>query len=223
MTDKLFSVQDKIVVITGGLGQLGRQFTAALAQRGARVAIFDVRGGEKCATELCRELDIDCDAVLLLPVDVGRRGSIEAALASVKAEWGVPDALINNAALDSPPDAAAAANGPFESYPEDLWDEVMRVNVKGVFLTSQIVGGEMAHAGRGAIVNIGSIYGLVSPDQRIYEYRRREGAQFFKPAAYAVSKSALLNLLSSFPMPLSAGKTSTISSSILWRKLRRES
>ncbi|MCE7873438.1 SDR family oxidoreductase, partial [bacterium CPR1] len=52
----------------------------------------------------------------------------------------------------------------------------------------------MAEAGRGSIVNISSIYGLVSPDQRIYDFRRAGGQEFFKPVAYSVSKSALLNL-----------------------------
>jgi NAD(P)-dependent dehydrogenase (short-subunit alcohol dehydrogenase family) len=52
----------------------------------------------------------------------------------------------------------------------------------------------MAQAGRGSIINIGSIYGLVSPDQRIYEYRRRDGKTFFKPVAYSASKSGVLNL-----------------------------
>jgi NAD(P)-dependent dehydrogenase (short-subunit alcohol dehydrogenase family) len=52
----------------------------------------------------------------------------------------------------------------------------------------------MASAGGGSIVNISSIYGLVSPDQRIYEYRRAAGTQFFKPVAYSASKSSLLNL-----------------------------
>ena len=52
----------------------------------------------------------------------------------------------------------------------------------------------MAAAGRGSVINVASIYGLVSPDQRIYEYRRKDGDSFFKPAAYAASKSALLNL-----------------------------
>jgi NAD(P)-dependent dehydrogenase (short-subunit alcohol dehydrogenase family) len=70
----------------------------------------------------------------------------------------------------------------------------MDVNVKGVFLASQVLGGAMARAGRGSIVNISSIYGLVSPDQRIYEYRRQQGQAFFKPVAYSASKSALLNL-----------------------------
>jgi NAD(P)-dependent dehydrogenase (short-subunit alcohol dehydrogenase family) len=70
----------------------------------------------------------------------------------------------------------------------------MAVNVKGIVLCCQVIGGQMAIEGRGSIINICSIYGIVSPDQRIYEYRRKTGLPFYKPVAYSVSKSALLNL-----------------------------
>ena len=70
----------------------------------------------------------------------------------------------------------------------------MDVNVKGTFLCCQAVGARMASAGRGSIVNISSIYGMLSPVQELYEFRRRGGAEFFKPVAYSVSKSALYNL-----------------------------
>jgi NAD(P)-dependent dehydrogenase (short-subunit alcohol dehydrogenase family) len=102
--------------------------------------------------------------------------------------------LVNAAALDTPPNGSAEENGPFESYPESSWDRVMNVNVKGVLLCCQTIGGEMAAAGRGSIINISSTYGLVSPDQRLYDYRKESGAPFFKPVAYSASKSALFNL-----------------------------
>ena len=85
-------------------------------------------------------------------------------------------------------------NGPFEDFPVEIWRQTLDVNVTGVFLCCQVFGKQMAGADGGSIVNVASIYGLVSPDQRVYEYRRRGGANFFKPAAYATSKSALLNL-----------------------------
>ncbi len=193
MATDLFSVQDMVVVVTGGLGQLGRQYSLALLQRGARVAVFDIRQEETIARERFPKQYND-DRLMFVPVDVTNRQSLETALGLVTARWGTPQALINNAALDSPPDAPAEENGPFETYPENSWDKVMQVNVKGVFLCCQVVGGAMAAAGRGSIVNICSIYGLVSPDQRIYEYRRTGGDFFYKPVAYSVSKSALLNL-----------------------------
>jgi NAD(P)-dependent dehydrogenase (short-subunit alcohol dehydrogenase family) len=189
----LFDVQDRVVIVTGGLGQLGRQFSLALVDRGAKVAIFDVQVDEQQVLERFGERGTE-NSLLFLPVDITQRSSIEAGLSQVNAVWGVPHALINNAALDSPPNAPAEENGPFESYPESSWDKVMQVNVKGVFLCCQVVGGQMAETGRGSIINICSIYGIVSPDQRIYEYRRAGGAPFFKPVAYSTSKSALLNL-----------------------------
>ena len=192
MARDLFTVRDKVVVITGGLGQLGRQFTQTLAQGGARVVIFDIRAEAKSGVAAAS--GGAGLPVVVLPVDVTQRAAIESALRVVNDKWGVPHALINNAALDSPPQASAEENGPFERYPESSWDQVMSVNVKGVMLCSQVVGGQMASAGRGSVINLSSIYGMVSPDQRLYEYRRRDGANFYKPAAYSASKSALLNL-----------------------------
>ena len=70
----------------------------------------------------------------------------------------------------------------------------MDVNVKGTLLCCQVVGGAMAREGRGSIVNVSSVYGLLSPAQDLYEFRRERGETFFKPVAYSVSKSAILNL-----------------------------
>jgi NAD(P)-dependent dehydrogenase (short-subunit alcohol dehydrogenase family) len=70
----------------------------------------------------------------------------------------------------------------------------MDVNVKGTFLACQVVGARMAAEGRGSIVNISSVYGMLSPVQELYEFRRKGGDEFYKPIAYSVSKSALYNL-----------------------------
>ncbi len=99
--------------------------------------------------------------------------------------------LINAAAIDAPPDAPRE-NGPFETYPVELFDRIMAVNVKGTMLCCQVIGAAMAKAGRGSIVNICSTYGLVSPDQSLYDYRRDRGETFFKPVTYSASKSAIL-------------------------------
>ncbi len=189
MPQNHFLVEGKVVVVTGGCGQLGRQFTRALVEAGARVALFDVT-----SSGVGDISEADRDAVLMVEADVTNRESLEAGLNSVITKWGVPDALINNAGLDSPPNAPIEETGPFETYPESSWDRVMQVNAKGVFLCCQVIGGAMAQANRGSIVNIGSIYGLISPDQRIYEYRRVAGDEFFKPVAYSASKASLLNL-----------------------------
>ena len=171
MTDPLFDLSGRLAVVTGGLGQLGSEYVRGLQERGMEVAVWDVDADER--------------------VDVTDRASIEAALEQL---GGVPHLLVNNAAIDTPPDAPAEEVGPFETYPEASFDRVMDVNVKGTLLCCQVVGGAMAREGRGSIVNISSIYGLLSPQQDVYEFRRRDGESFTKPVAYSVSKSAILNL-----------------------------
>jgi NAD(P)-dependent dehydrogenase (short-subunit alcohol dehydrogenase family) len=182
MSDPLFDLSGRVGVVTGGMGQLGRVYTAGLAERGMRVAVLDVVPGEVP------------DGARAFEVDVTDRAAIEEALRAIESEWGTPHVLVNNAALDSPPDAPADEVGPFESYPEASFDTVMDVNVKGVLLCCQVVGGAMARAGRGSIVNVSSVYGLLSPVQDLYAFRRERGETFVKPVAYSVSKSALGNL-----------------------------
>ncbi|MCR6629407.1 MAG: SDR family oxidoreductase [Magnetospirillum sp.] len=190
----LFDLSGRIVVVTGGLGQLGHQFATALVAQGARVAVLDVTA-DAAAIERRYGNDWNRDALLFLACDVTNRSSLEAALAAITTRFNqVPHGLVNNAALDSPPDSPPEENGPFETYPEASWEKVMAVNAKGPFLACQVFGGAMAQAGRGSIVNVASIYGTVSPDQALYQYRRDRGEVFFKPVAYAASKSALYNL-----------------------------
>jgi hypothetical protein len=120
--------------------------------------------------------------------------SLQQAKEFIAGHFGTPTVLINNAAIDSPPSAPPEENGPFEDYPEESWDKVMDVNLKGVYLCCQVFGATMAKAGQGSIINVASIYGVVSPDQSLYEYRRQRGEVFFKPVAYSASKSGILNL-----------------------------
>jgi len=167
----LFSLEGRVAIVTGGAGQLGAEIVRGLEEFGARVAVFDI------AADPFR-------------VDVTDRAALKAALDEV----GTPHVLVNAAALDSPPDAPAEEVGPLESYPEKAFDAVMNVNVKGTFLACQVVGARMAEAGRGSIVNISSVYGMLSPVQDLYEFRRAGGEEFYKPVAYSVSKSALYNL-----------------------------
>jgi len=182
VSDPLFDLSGRVGIVTGGMGQLGRVYTAGLAERGMRVAVLDVTSGD--VPEGARAFE----------VDVTDRAAIEDALQVIESEWGIPHLLVNNAALDSPPDAPAEEVGPFESYPEESFDTVMDVNVKGVLLCCQVIGGAMARAGRGSIVNVSSVYGLLSPVQDLYAFRRDRGEMFVKPVAYSVSKSALFNL-----------------------------
>ncbi len=193
MSDPLFSVEEQLIVITGGLGQLGRHFATELAARGARIGLLDIQDDPDLLPEPLGAAR-DAGRLLLLHGDVTSRDSLVAALTQLDATWGPPHGLVNSAAMHVPPNAPATDTGPFETYPEEAWDRMMDVNLKGVFLACQVFGGAMAQAGRGSVINISSTYGLVSPDQRIYQHIRDAGTEFYKPVSYSAAKSALFNV-----------------------------
>ncbi|MBE7438811.1 MAG: SDR family oxidoreductase [Spirochaetales bacterium] len=189
----MFRLVDRIAVLTGGLGQLGHTFTEALLGAGARVVCLDI------ATPTARKLEdfkeaLDNGRLKFFQIDITSRKELEKIHESVVSTWGTPHILVNNAAIDSPPDSPPEENGPFEDYPASSLDNVLNINVKGVFTACQVFGRSMARAGRGSIINLGSIYGMLSPVQDIYEFRRKNGAEFYKPAPYAISKAGIINL-----------------------------
>lgn len=188
--DSLFDVTGEVAVITGVSGQLGAEYAGALLKRGARVVGLDVRPSS--ASD--RLKSSYPNGYQFCVSDVTNKDALKRNLAETVERFGNPTILVNNAAIDSTPSAPLEENGPFESYPDASWDKVMDVNLKGVYLCCQVFGSAMAKVRRGSIINIASIYGLVSPDQSLYEYRRKRGETFYKPIAYAVSKSGILNL-----------------------------
>jgi len=188
----VFDVQDRVIVITGALGQIGRQFALEFIDRGARVAVFNRHIPAR--SELAAKFPLDSGRVEFFAVDIACKKSLQDGLAAVVEKWGVPHALINNAGLDTQPSAPPSVSGPFEEFPEEVWREVLEVNMTGTFLACQVIGGAMAKAGRGSIVNLGSIYGMLSPVQDIYAYKEKNtGVPFVKPVAYCASKSGLYN------------------------------
>ncbi|MBF0363045.1 MAG: SDR family oxidoreductase [Oligoflexia bacterium] len=189
----MYDLKGKIIIVTGGLGLLGRQYVSSLIEVGARVAIFDLLTSRE---DILYELFPTTPKTSLIAenVDITKVDSWEKGIQKVIQTWGIPKGLINNAALDSPPNAPIEETGPLETYPITSWEKVMDTNLKGSFLGCQLVGREMLKAGEGSIINISSIYGNVSPDQNIYEYRRKKGEIFYKPIAYSVSKSGILNM-----------------------------
>lgn len=188
--DGLFDVSGELVLVTGVSGQLGGKYAHAFLERGARVVGLDLRPSAG-VDALSGKYP---DHFLFCAGDVSNKASLREALTQMTGKFGVPTVLINNAAIDSPPSAPPEENGPFEDYPEASWDKVIDVNLKGVYLCCQVFGAAMADAGRGSVINIASIYGVVSPDQNLYEYHRQRGEVFYKPVAYSASKSGVLNL-----------------------------
>lgn len=197
MDDKLFSVKDKICIVTGGLGQIGKNFVEELWHRGAKVAVWGrTVNDERIAKTLGEEALKDAN-LRFYSVDINRKETLEAALDDMQAAWGdAPDVLVNNAGIDTQPSAPPEVSGPFEKFPEEVFREVVDVNLVGTFLACQAVGARMVAAGKGgSIINVGSIYGMLSPIQDIYKYKEeRTGIPFIKPVAYSAAKSGVYNL-----------------------------
>jgi len=187
--DALFGLSGKVAIVTGAAGQLGGQYVRALLEAGAKVAAFDMWPENPKG----RLGEIESKELVVANIDITKKDSIKDGLKDVIEQLGDPTILVNNAALDAPPNSSEIDTGPFETYPEQAWQAMMDTNLKGVFLCCQIIGGHMAETSGGSIINISSIYGMLSPDQRLYQYKAKHKT-FCKPVAYSVSKSGVLNL-----------------------------
>jgi NAD(P)-dependent dehydrogenase (short-subunit alcohol dehydrogenase family) len=161
----------RLAVVTGALGRLGPVWVSTLEDAGATVVAIDVR---------------ESDGVR--QADVRDRAALE----RVRDEIGTPDVLVNSAGIDQPPDAASATYR-LEDVPLEEFRETLDVNLAGVFQTIQVFGPAMRDAGRGSIVNIGSLYASVAPEPRFYDHLELD-PPFLKPAAYAASKAGVVNL-----------------------------
>lgn len=190
----IFSLHNKVAVVTGGWGQLGQQFCIACADSGARVAVVDILDRARTVHPEFEHY-LKTGKITTYKGDTTNRTRLKEISEEISVSLKTPDILVNASAIDSPPGEHADENGPFEDYPEKSLDRILSVNVKGVFLCCQVFGGAMAEKGNGgSVINIASIYGMVSPNQNVYEYKRKNGKQWYKPAAYSVTKAALLNL-----------------------------
>jgi 2-deoxy-D-gluconate 3-dehydrogenase len=185
-----FKLAGQTAIVTGGAGLLGSEFCRVLAQAGAAVAVLDREAGP--AEALAVEIRQAGGRALGVPADVTDPDSLRAAMARIVRELGEIGILVNSAAQDPKfdPDHRAGAAGAFEDFPLSVWEAALRVNLTGVFLTTQAVVPSMLRLGRGCIVNIGSTYGLVGPDQRIYQRPGEPPA--FKPVYYSVTKAGVL-------------------------------
>jgi NAD(P)-dependent dehydrogenase (short-subunit alcohol dehydrogenase family) len=203
MSVDLFSLEGKVAIVTGACGLLGVQHCEALAAAGAIVVAADL--DEAAAVAVAGRLDGGLDgggqhgasrhgaSHLGIGLDVTSVASLESARRLILDNYGRIDVLVNNAAIndmfENP--LLAGQQSMFEHYPLELWDRSWKVNVSGVFLCSQVLGGVMAEQGSGSIINIASTYGIVAPDQSIYKNEAGEQT-FFKSPAYPVTKSAVI-------------------------------
>jgi len=191
--DDLFDLTGKVAVVTGGAGLLGQVFCQALVTAGADVAIIDIDKNK--ADETARKISKEQNQkVLAFACDITSPDSVVTMVEDVVNRLGRIDILLNNAASKGSNLDQFFAE--FENYSLQTWREVMAVNVDGLFLVAQSVGNQMKAQGGGSIIQISSIYGVVAPDQRIYEGSEYNGRAINTPAIYSVSKAAVIGLTS---------------------------
>jgi NAD(P)-dependent dehydrogenase (short-subunit alcohol dehydrogenase family) len=191
-----FDMTDRVVIITGGGGLLGRRHGAAVARAGAKPVLVDIRQEKvsDAAAQLREQFGVDCFGV---QADITNEASVRALLDSVTQRYGRVDVLINNAA-NNPTVGQSAPTAEWtrlENFPLSAWELDIAVGLTGAFLCSQIIGAEMARRGRGVIINIASDLAVIAPDQRLYERPDRAAEnQPVKPVTYSVVKTALIGL-----------------------------
>ena len=187
-----------MAVVTGGAGRLGREYAQTLAAAGARVAVFDLPSASRPVIDA-----LAAAGASSYSLDIVDRDAVNEAMTQVTTEIGTPSVLVNNAGLGASPVDAALETGPFEDYPEAAWDAMIDSHLKGtLFVTQAFLRAYRAAAPRdaavppdrgGSIINVSSTYGVVTPDQSLYDYRRRHGVEYFKPVGYSVAKSGVMN------------------------------
>lgn len=192
---KNFELNDRVYVITGGGGLMGRQHGLAIAEAGGIPAVVDINrsAAQRVADEI---FEVYGREAVVSDCDITNKNSIKTSLAEILEYAGRVDGLINNAANNEKMEAGKAPKSTrFEDFSIKQWQQEYEVGVTGAFLCSQVFGGYMAQQKQGVIINISSDLGIIAPDQRIY---RTEGVaedeQIYKPVSYSVVKHAIIGL-----------------------------
>jgi len=159
-------VEGKVAIVTGGALGIGRATCLLLAKEGAKVAVTDILDRE--AQKVVDEIKDAGGVAESWHLDVTKEEEVKKVFADVAREFGKIDVLVNNAGI-------AGVNKPTHEIAEEQWDKVINVNVKGVFFCTKHAIPYMQNTGGGSIINLSSIYGLVSaPD--IPPYHASKGA-----------------------------------------------
>jgi NAD(P)-dependent dehydrogenase (short-subunit alcohol dehydrogenase family) len=184
----LFSVKNKVVVITGGIGFLGLQYARALAEAGAKVILFD-RHDDKFLQKKIAPLKKF--AVMADSVDITDETAVQAAVKKVLQKYKHVDALINNAAMAAPLGGKEVANqfAPYEDYPLELWEQELKVNLTGMLIVTKAVAPIMMQQKSGSIVNIASEVSVIAHDHRVYNDPKNRR---FKSIAYTTTKTGIV-------------------------------
>jgi len=184
MTENIFDLSGKTALITGGAGLLGSEHAIALASHGAKVYLADIN------EELCRVKanKLHYDNIDVVKLDVTDKDNWLSVIDYIINKDKKIDILINNAGYTNKT-KTNAFDKTFENFSLEDWNSIINVNLTGSFLGCQTVGSQMLKQGKGSIINIASLYGVVSPNHNMYP-----GTGIVQPVAYTVSKHGVVAL-----------------------------
>lgn len=181
------NLQGRVALITGGGGHIGTAMCEALAEVGAAVVVLDV-AQESCTDVATRVHNAYGVETLPLILDLTDEKAVRSAPETVLDRFGRLDILVNCAALVGTSELKGWAT-PFLEQSSDTWRLALEVNLTAPFVLVQACAEALAASGHGSVINIGSTYGMVGPDIRLYE-----NTTMGNPAAYGASKGGLLQL-----------------------------
>jgi NAD(P)-dependent dehydrogenase (short-subunit alcohol dehydrogenase family) len=159
-------VKGKVAVVTGGAHGIGEAACRLLAAEGAAVAVTDIQDDE--GRRVAEAIEKAGGRAQFWHLDVGDEAQVKEVLAGVAGRFGRLDVLVNNAGI-------SGVNKPTDRITEAEWDRVFRINVKGVFFCTKHAIGHMRKSGGGSIINLSSIYGIIS-SQDVPPYHASKGA-----------------------------------------------
>lgn len=177
---QLYSLEGQVALVTGGAGRYGAGITWGLAEAGAKVIIAS-RGLEKCEAMAEEVRSKGYDAVAR-QVDLESEDSIAQLAGWIESDLGRLDILFNNA-------VARSRGGDFSTVSAQEWAETMPVNSTSLLLSTRYCAEMMKKQGKGSIVNISSIYGMVGPQFDVYD-----NTDMKNPAQYAFAKGGMIQL-----------------------------
>ncbi len=184
--EDIFSLKNKVVILTGSAGKLGWQFSHILSAAGANVVLVDLQNEKNKRLEKILR-DKFHTKPTSLTLDISNIDDVKKLVSHTIKKYKKIDILINNAHLSSR--SHKLRDNKFEEYPIELWDILVTKNLLGIFLCSREIGNLMSKQNNGNIINISSIYGLVGPNQKIYGKSRLNS-----PVSYSVNKGGVVNL-----------------------------
>ena len=196
MLEKLFRLDNKIIVITGATGLLGRKHAEAVACYGGTPILLDL--SQQVVDDFSNELNLKYGVGSIgFSIDITDEKMIKSNVEKLIEIFGKIDGLVNNAANNPKVEDSKEVNfSRLENFPLNIWNEDIAVGLTGSFLCAKHYGLAISqNPNGGSIVNISSDLGLIAPDQRLYA---KDGVandkQNVKPVTYSVVKTGLIGL-----------------------------